>query len=101
MNGVDGGIGEFTNINSYAYKRFHSSFPAILTKVTSGRELTQEEAITPIRVLITIQAEVTPSQVGRDSRIVVLPMRGAGSVSSYPDISALPANTTNTRKEHE
>ena len=90
MNGVNGGIQEFTEINSYAYKRFHSAFPAILAKVANGHDLTQEEAITVIRVLINIQAEVTPSQVGRDCRIVVLPMRGTASVSSYPDISALP-----------
>ena len=98
MNGVDGGIGEFTNINSYAYKRFRSYSPTILDKFVSGRELTQEEAVTVIRILISIQAEVTPSQVGRDSRIVVLPMRGAGSVSSYPDIFALPKQTTTKKK---
>jgi hypothetical protein len=98
MNGVDGGIGEFTNVDSYAYKRFRSYFPTILDKFVSGRELAQEEAITLIRVLISIQAEVTPSQVGRDSRIVVLPMRGAGSVSSYPDVSALPKQTTTKKK---
>jgi len=90
MNGVNCGIQEFAEVNSYAYKRFHSSFPAILAKAASGHELTQEEAVTAIRVLISIQAEVTPSQVGKDSRIVVLPTRGTGSVSSYPDISGPP-----------
>ena len=40
MNGVDGGIGEFTNIDSYAYKRFRSYSPTILDKFISGRELT-------------------------------------------------------------
>lgn len=98
MNGVDGGINEFTNVNSYAYKRFQLYSPTLVEKFVSGHELTQEEAITLIRVLISIQAEVTPSEVGRDSRIVVLPMRGAGSVSSYPDISALPKKTTGDKK---
>jgi hypothetical protein len=101
MNGVDGGISEFTNVNSYAYKRFHSHFPAILSKLVSWQELTEKEAITLIRVLISIQAEVTPNQVGRDTRIVVLPMHGTGSVASYPDITVLPANTTPTKQKHE
>jgi hypothetical protein len=101
MNGVDGGIGEFTNVNSYAYKRFHSSFPTIIAKFAGGSELTQEEAITLIRVLIGIQAEVTPSQVGRDTRIVVLPMRGAGSVTNYPEIPILPKHATAHKNKGE
>ena len=85
MNGVDGGIGEFNNVNSYAYKRFRSFSPTILDKLVSGREVTQAEAVSAIRILVSIQAEITPNQVGRGSRVVVLPMRGAVSVSSYPD----------------
>lgn len=98
LNGVDGGIGEFTNINSYAYKRFRSYSPAILDRFIGGSELTQDEAITVIRTLVSIQAEITPSEVGNTTRIVVLPMRGTGSVAEYPEISVLPAKPATKKK---
>jgi len=100
MNGVDGGIGEFTDVNSYAYKRFRSYSPTILDKFVSGRELTQEEAVSVIRVLVSIQAEITPKQVGRGARVVVVPIHGTGSVSSYSDGPSLPKHRAGTKAHH-
>jgi len=96
LYGIFCGISEFSDIHSYAYQRFLSYAPGIMGKFTAQREVTNEEATTAIRVLIGIQAEVTPNQVGSSSRIVVLPVRGVPSVT---DMLPLPrANSGQTKK---
>jgi hypothetical protein len=85
-HGEDCAFSEVNNVNSYSYKKFHLYRPATLAKIVAWRELTKDEAIDAIRVLIKIQAEITPSKVGKSTRIVWLPVRGLGSADDYAEI---------------
>lgn len=90
---------EFINANSYAYKRFHLYRPATLDKFVARQPLTREDATDTIRVLIEIQSEITPGRVGGATRIVWLPVKGAGSAADYAEIRALAQKGRNENEQ--
>ena len=98
-SGVKGALDDFTNIDSYPYKRFLARRPVILKKIAALNELTALEATDTIRLLISIQAEITPSEVGRSTSIAVVPVKGVGSVTDYPDIRVLPQSERSRKKQ--
>jgi hypothetical protein len=81
-------VGSVTNVNSYSYEKFHRYRPATLAKIMARQDLTKDEALDTIRVLIKIQAEITPGTVGKPARIVWVPVRGPGSTANYDEIQS-------------
>ena len=72
-----------TNPQSYAHKRMSILAPTAFKKILAVKPVSQNEGIRAVRALISIEAEVEPSEVGSGANIVVLPKIGRGTVVQY------------------
>jgi hypothetical protein len=74
---------QLSDPNSYAHKRMEVLAPTAFKKILASQATERMEAVRSVRALITVEAEVKPSEVGAGASIVVLPLTGDGVLTEY------------------
>jgi hypothetical protein len=89
-----------TNLNSYAYKRMSVLAPTAFKKILALKPISQTEGVQVVRGLISVEAEVEPSEVGSGANVVVLPKIGTGTVMQYEHSLTVGAQRTAHHNSH-
>jgi hypothetical protein len=83
--GVNAAIKQLNNQDSYAYKQAISICPIETKAILTYKAMTLEQAARFVRVLINIEKEVEPNDVGGDTTVASIPKIGTASVVTYKE----------------
>jgi hypothetical protein len=77
------GLNAMKNSQSYVHKYISARLPHEMEKYVRQEALTLEESVKMARVMVDIEKQITPNEVGYQTTVVLIPPEGQGSTTTY------------------